>query len=327
LVEKKFKTKSGKTVSPPRDKGADQPKKYVAGLSKTQAAKRKSQFKKRAALSDNDPRAWKKLPGDPKETEKKSKYTQLFAKKFGNKKEEVAEMVNVLMGIESSDMTISEKIKKARILQSKASNDELKETCSIYIEAMKEQMYEPYSNIKTTLDEEFEWMLVNSTSSDSISRRAKTMLEYQLQGTDEIVKAYSKMTPGQKFHKEEEDKEKAEKDALYKEWKTLVNMGAKELQAFIDSEGGGKAGLSRKEASKAGAKGKPIKSGRDSARAIVRMKQIGRDKWTANDWAWAKRQVNFINRMKGAAGKLREPDGTPTRKLLALKIWGHNPGN
>jgi ribosomal protein S6--L-glutamate ligase len=327
LMEKKFKTKSGKTVSPPRDKDADQPKKYVAGLSKTQAAKRKSQFKKRAALSDNDPRAWKKLPGDPKETEKKSKYTQLFAKKFGNKKEEVAEMVNVLMGIESSDMTISEKIKKARILQSKASNDELKETCSIYIEAMKEQMYEPYSNIKTTLDEEFEWMLVNSTSSDSISRRAKTMLEYQLQGTDEIVKAYSKMTPGQKFHKEEEDKEKAEKDALYKEWKTLVNMGAKELQAFIDSEGGGKAGLSRKEASKAGAKGKPIKSGRDSARAIVRMKQIGRDKWTANDWAWAKRQVNFINRMKGAAGKLREPDGTPTRKLLALKIWGHNPGN
>jgi hypothetical protein len=55
------------------------------------------------------------------------------------------------------------------------------------------------------------------------------------------------------------------------------------------------------------------------------MKQINREKWTANDWAWAKRQVNFINRMKGAAGKLREPDGTPTRKLLALKIWGHNP--
>ena len=326
-IKEAYKTKSGKTVSPARDKKADQPKKYVAGLSKTQALKRKAQFKKRAARPDSDPKAWKKLPGDPEKTAKKSKYTQLFAKKFGDKKEQVVEMVNVLMGVEISEMSLSEKIQRARDLQFKASSDEEKDICNIYIEAMKAEMYEPYSNIKTTLDEEFEWMLVNSTSPDSISRRAKTMLEYQLQGTDEIVKAYSKMTPGQKLHKEEEDKEKAEKDALYKEWKTLVNMGAKELQAFIDSEGGEKAGLSRKEASKAGAKGKPIKSGRDSARAIVRMKQIGREKWTANDWAWAKRQVNFINRMKGAAGKLREPDGTPTRKLLALKIWGHNPGN
>jgi hypothetical protein len=31
--------------------------------------------------------------------------------------------------------------------------------------------------------------------------------------------------------------------------------------------------------------------------------------------------------MKGAAGKMRESDGSPTRKLMALKIWGHNPEN
>jgi ribosomal protein S6--L-glutamate ligase len=323
-IKEAYKTKSGKTVSPPRDKKADQPKKYVAGLSKTQATKRKSQFKKRAELPDSDPRAWKKLPGDPKETEKKSKYTQLFAKKFGSKKEEVADMVNSLMILETSDIPLSKKIEKAREMQIKAASQEQKETCDIYIEAMKAEMYEPYSNIKTTLDEDFEWMLVNSMSIDSLSRRIKARLEErQLQGTDEIVKAYSKMTPGQKFYSEEDNKE--ENDALYKEWRKLVNMGPKELQGFIDSEGGKEAGLSRKEASKAGAKGKKIKSGRDSARAIVRMKEIGKEKWTANDWAWAKRQVNFINRMKGAAGKLREPDGTPTRKLLALKIWGHNP--
>ena len=94
-IKEAYKTKSGKTVSPARDKKADQPKKYVAGLSKTQAMKRKSQFKERAALPDSDPRAWKKLPGDPKETEKKSKYTQLFAKKFGDKKEQVVEMVKL----------------------------------------------------------------------------------------------------------------------------------------------------------------------------------------------------------------------------------------
>jgi len=260
-------------------------------------------------------------------TEKKSKHTQLFVKKFGSKKEQVAEMVNTLMGIESSDMNMAEKIEKARMLQAKASLTELKETCNIYIEAMKAEMYEPYSNIQTTLDEDFEWMLINNVPAESATRRLQAQIkEYQLQGTDEIVHAYSKMTPGQKhFTAEDKDKDQQEKDELYKKWKSLVNMGPKELESFIDSDTGKDAGLSRKEASKAGAKGKPIKSGRDSARAIVRMKGMSRDEWTANDWAWARRQVNFITRMKGAAGKMRESDGTPTRKLMALKIWGHNP--
>ena len=260
-------------------------------------------------------------------TEKKSKHTQLFVKKFGSKKEQVAEMVNTLMGIESSDMNMAEKIEKARMLQAKASLTELKETCNIYIEAMKAEMYEPYSNIQTTLDEDFEWMLINNVPAESATRRLQAQIkEYQLQGTDEIVHAYSKMTPGQKhFTAEDKDKDQQEKDELYKKWKSLVNMGPKELESFIDSDTGKDAGLSRKEASKAGAKGKPIKSGRDSARAIVRMKGMSKDEWTANDWAWARRQVNFITRMKGAAGKMRESDGTPTRKLMALKIWGHNP--
>jgi len=260
-------------------------------------------------------------------TEKKSKHTQLFVKKFGSKREQVAEMVNTLMGIESSDMNMAEKIEKARMLQAKASLTELKETCNIYIEAMKAEMYEPYSNIQTTLDEDFEWMLINNVPAESATRRLQAQIkEYQLQGTDEIVHAYSKMTPGQKhFTAEDKDKDQQEKDELYKKWKSLVNMGPKELESFIDSDTGKDAGLSRKEASKAGAKGKPIKSGRDSARAIVRMKGMSKDEWTANDWAWARRQVNFITRMKGAAGKMRESDGTPTRKLMALKIWGHNP--
>ena len=262
-------------------------------------------------------------------TKKKSKYTQLFAEKFGDKKEQVAEMVNTLIGIEGSTMTISEKIEKARLLQSKATSKELKETCNIYIEAMKAEMYEPYANIQTTLDEDFEWMLINMVPVETATRRLQSQIkEYQLQGTDDIVHAYSKMTPGQKqYTAEDKDKEQQEKDELYKQWKGLVNMGPKELQTFIDSDHGEKAGLSRKEASKAGAKGKPIKTGRDSARAVVRMKGMSKDKWTANDWAWARRQVNFITRMKGAAGKMRESDGSPTRKLMALKIWGHNPEN
>ena len=54
------------------------------------------------------------------------------------------------------------------------------------------------------------------------------------------------------------------------------------------------AGLSRNEASSKG-----ISSGRDSAKAIIRMKKKGVDNWTANDWKWANKQISFISRMSG----------------------------
>lgn len=142
-------------------------------------------------------------------------------------------------------------------------------------------------------------------------------------GTDKIANTYKHDTPGERERLDEVADE--EKDGIYKEWSKLVNMSAKELSDFIDSEEGEEAGLSRKESGKAGASGGKIKSGRDSARAIVRMLERKKDSWNDNDWEWAKRQINFINRMKGAKGSMREPDGKPTRKLLALKIWGHNP--
>lgn len=142
-------------------------------------------------------------------------------------------------------------------------------------------------------------------------------------GTDKIVNTYKQDTPGERERINEVADE--EKDQIYKEWSKLVNMSPKELSDFIDSDEGEEAGLSRKEAGKAGASGGKIKSGRDSARAIVRMLKRKKESWTDNDWEWAKRQNNFINRMKGAKGKMREPDGKPTRKLLALKIWGHDP--
>ena len=146
-------------------------------------------------------------------------------------------------------------------------------------------------------------------------------------GSDEIVKTYKRDTPGERERLKEEGGEEIddEKRRLYKEWQKLVNMSGKEIQSFLDSDGGEEAGLSRKEAGKAGAGGKKITSGRDSARAIIRMLDTPMAKWSANDWKWAGKQVNFISRMKGAKGGMRDEKGRPTRKLLALKVWGHNP--
>lgn len=102
-------------------------------------------------------------------------------------------------------------------------------------------------------------------------------------------------------------------------------MTAGELRDFLE-RWGDVAGLSRAEASAEG-----VRSGRDSARAILRMLPKGgrsyaqaERNWTATDWKWARRQVSFIKRMRGVKGPLYK-DGEPTRKLLALLVWGHDP--
>lgn len=111
----------------------------------------------------------------------------------------------------------------------------------------------------------------------------------------------------------------------YKTWKKLINMSANEIQKFLDSEDGKEAGLSRKEASTAGSSGGKIKSGRDSARAIIRMLGKKVEEWDANDWEWCSRQISFISRMKGNDGPLVDAKGRKTRKLLSLLVWGHDP--
>lgn len=109
-------------------------------------------------------------------------------------------------------------------------------------------------------------------------------------------------------------------EEVYREWKKLVNMSASELRNFMGSSLGKKAGLTKEQAAKQG-----IGYGRESARAIIRMKGKPVSKWTGTDWQWARRQVSFIKRMKGNKGPLEDLEGEPTRKTLSLLIWGHNP--
>jgi len=103
-------------------------------------------------------------------------------------------------------------------------------------------------------------------------------------------------------------------------WKKLVNMSKSELEKFYNSEEGKEAGLSESEA-----KEKGIDSGRESARWIMKMKDIPYAEWTPEMWIWAKKQISFISRMSGMKGDLYEDKGNKTRKHTALLIWGHNP--
>ena len=121
-----------------------------------------------------------------------------------------------------------------------------------------------------------------------------------------------------------------EKMSLYREWKPLVNMSVTEILNFATSPEGRTAGLTRRAAAQ-----KNIKSGRDSALALIRMIPKGRgmitalEYWTPSDWRWAKRQVSFIRRMLGMRKRIQGnpyfKEGRMTRWLAALMIWGHDP--
>lgn len=123
------------------------------------------------------------------------------------------------------------------------------------------------------------------------------------------------------------------KREIRKRWLELVNMTHTELQRFYDSDLGNKrAGLSRDEA-----KAEGISSGRDSALAIIKMKQTPVKDWhktrskdrargiMLDFWQWAQKQINFNTRHRAMRGAYLDDKGRPKRKLLGLWIWGHDP--
>jgi hypothetical protein len=125
------------------------------------------------------------------------------------------------------------------------------------------------------------------------------------------------LTPGEKEHRKE----------LYGRWRKLVNMSGQSLQNWLDhqlelakSDPKKHPGLKRSVASKM-----HISTGTQSAKWIIKMKSTPVKDWTPEMWKWAGKQVSFISRMSGAAGALYDERGQPTRKLLSLKVWGHNP--
>ena len=98
---------------------------YYKGLSASTATKRAAQFKKQTKMSDDDPRAYRKAPGDSKKT-KVSKWTKAYHKRFGegeDMNEEVFIFDDVLLeGLEVQEEVIAEAIagKTRKALQNKA---------------------------------------------------------------------------------------------------------------------------------------------------------------------------------------------------------------
>lgn len=113
----------------------------------------------------------------------------------------------------------------------------------------------------------------------------------------------------------------------YKKWKLLVNMSPSELTKFRDKQldlakkdKSQYPGLKKKEADELN-----ISSGMESCEWILKMKHTNVSDWTPTMWKWCNKQISFISRMSKNKGVLIDENGEPTRKLLSLKIWGHDP--
>ena len=123
------------------------------------------------------------------------------------------------------------------------------------------------------------------------------------------------------FGKRNEQKVKAD----YKRWKKLVNMPSPTLEKFLDTHEGRTAGLTQKEAKRAGG----IRTGKGAARAILRMRSKPFAQWSSEQINWMYRHLSFISRMNGNDGPLFRLDKNgkkiPTRKLTSLWIWGNVP--
>ena len=125
---------------------------------------------------------------------------------------------------------------------------------------------------------------------------------------------------------------------------TTCEYENKELEAFLASDLGQQAGLNKKRQEEFGG----INRGRTSGFAILRMRkklgltgpkdyikngpmvikryyEMALEKWNPTDWYWCGRQYSFNSRARGQAGPYTDKKGRPTRKLLALWVWGHDP--
>ena len=98
---------------------------YYSGLSASTANKRAAQFKKQTKMSDDNPAAYKKAPGDGEGTKRVSKWTKAYHRKYGegDTMDESLIFDDVLLeGLEVQEEVIVEAItgKTRKALQNKA---------------------------------------------------------------------------------------------------------------------------------------------------------------------------------------------------------------
>jgi hypothetical protein len=107
---------------------------------------------------------------------------------------------------------------------------------------------------------------------------------------------------------------------LYEKFQRLVNMRAGEMRAHLRS-----SSLREAIATTRRAKRGPLLEGQRAARYVLRMKATPLAEWTDDLWGECRKVVTFIERTRRNNTPLIDEEGRASRKLVALRTWGHNP--
>ncbi len=101
-----------------------------------------------------------------------------------------------------------------------------------------------------------------------------------------------------------------ERDRVFSRWKPLANMTAGELKRWAQNECSRKASL-------------------DPAAVIKRnldLLETPKSSWTQKQVRAANRAISFIERMRGVEDGKPAAEGCPSKRVISLRNWAHNPG-
>lgn len=108
--------------------------------------------------------------------------------------------------------------------------------------------------------------------------------------------------------------------ARYSRFQRLVNMRPSDMREHFESPA-----LEAVLASSRRSKTAAIREGREASRWIKRLKETSVEEWTPELWEWCDRVTRFIERLRKNGAPLLDEGGRATRKLQALRSWGHDP--
>lgn len=117
-----------------------------------------------------------------------------------------------------------------------------------------------------------------------------------------------------------ERSEALQRVARYSRFQRLVNMRPREMREHFES-----SELATLLSSSRRSKTAAIREGREASRWIKRLKETPVEDWTPELWEWCDRVTRFIERLRKNGAPLLAEGGRVTRKLQALRSWGHDP--
>ena len=101
------------------------------------------------------------------------------------------------------------------------------------------------------------------------------------------------------------------------DWREVVNMTAGDVDRWLRDP------RSRLVGSRPAGASETV--GRRSGRRIAKMLRAGQARWTASDWAWAKKVVGYCRRHLAQRRAEWGADVEDRKWTWSLRNWGHDP--